>query len=1030
MDNNDDELNEEEISEQQREIAQQEHEQEEQQYALEEEQKEQQAAQNRNQAMNKIGGVVNNATQPVRNAANDRIVQPLKNQAKKGAKQAMKAVAKVMMQAAKAVVSFVIAHIWVILLIILIAALAYGVIKGIFDRLSRAINDIISTDYVSEQSTYDTTNGLNIDYSNGIEITDEQLDQLIDTIESNGLTLRDLFLSDTIDDTQDENSEENRQKAYKYLRQFLRAQLVTEFPDFGITEDATHFNGIIKIKKASQNSDESTTTDMEYVSLKKFKSMINAIKNNSTEDTEEVDSALLEGLTLDQIKEKIKNVYTIDGSGNLYVANWHTTEKTENDETTTETTVEEQAVNYLKTIEKYSMPMQVLLDLCFTTQNPNYVYDFVEEHVLTGEIVLTVQESQSIDAHVSWDDWQITTKTETTTTTQETIYKCKGCGYEVGSSGHNCRSAGGANPGVNAITQDRTNTSTSTSTDKYEKQNYKREVNTDVQCNVAITSVDTWMFSQTVDYTNTQNMEQFPLGQEEKVNENATYPGTFDTYQVSSSGNTTTKNYYTLDYCHHTDKEKIVYNEWQKGNVNTNTSAMESKADSIIEQWKNVYEIPNSNVKQAPLEKIFSGEEWILSMLNQNEKTQKQAEIIQFLIKRAKNSSYDISNLDTSVYDDVDLETIDLEEDITVDVTRSDSKIVLSKENLRKAIQNCYSGDAETNLLGALEAIYNVQTNNKVNGVFIIAIVTQESSAGTNWAAIDKSTYNWASVTASSGYTDSNGVTWARYSSFSEATRKLGSLLQTSSYYFAGGNYTVKTIGAHYCSPPEGWINGVISHMKKMYKSVGVDLDAERRQRNRPTRGGGRQGDGTFDGDYGIDNGGSSSSESNSNSGSASSSIDGENGSTGEGNEDEGYWGTYTKGGKTYKLYYQNCPRKTPVEWGTGHNGLCVCTAYAIMGSASGGGDVTAYINSRTGYASYNSKVQNCPNDETTIMNYINSGHPVMLYRAFDGKYHASGRHALVLLDAKIEGSDKYVFVVNPWYISDGNGGQTGGRLV
>lgn len=808
MDNREDEnLNDEELEDMNLQ-KQQEAQLEQQQSELEEQQKEQIAAKKTQAAISSIGSKI-----------------------KGGAKEAGKQVAKMVKKAILAFVKAIgIKGLIIFIIIIAAAALIYGVISGISDLLSDKANNIMSEDFIRSSSTYDA----DVDFSNGIEITDEQVEQLIKVIENQGISLNSMFLSGDQDDSQDENSEANKKQKIKYLRQFLLAQLCTEYPDFGIQEDETHYNGIIKIRK--NNSDGSDSTDMKYVKLQVFKAMINAINDDR------IDSNLLNGYTLDEIKEEIKNIYTIDGSGNLYFANWHTEEVTENSKTEKKTTVTEQAVNYLKTVEKYSMPIQTSIALCFISQNPEYVYNFIQEHVLAGEIVISVQEHESVDTFNSWFDWQITETTREYTYTE-----------------------------IDPDVWDWYTTGTSQNTTQYNDQNHYKKIVTDVQCVAAVTNVDTWMFKETVEYTNVPNMVEYPLGEETKVYNDATCPVTVPTNTSTISGDATsrtrTDKSYSLDYCNFTQTEKMVYNDWQKGTVNVDTAEIERKADSIIAQWKNKFRIPNSNKSEVPFVKIYDAKDMFLNMLNNNEKTQKQAEIFKFLIERTKNGDYSLDNLDMSIYKNTDLETIDVEEDIIVNVSRSQSNIVLSKEQVKKAIESCYSGQARENLLGALNDFMYIQNNNKVNAIFAVAVVTQESSAGTNWARIDSSTYNWMSCKAESGqqyYTDSTGTKWAKYTSFGNATRDLGRRISTESYYFGGGNYTVRTIGQSYCVPPDGWINGVISIMKRLFKSVGVDLDAERKQHNRPQHNG-TQGD--SDNSNNNNNGNNGSNGNNTNSG-------------------------------------------------------------------------------------------------------------------------------------------------------------------
>ena len=57
-------------------------------------------------------------------------------------------------------------------------------------------------------------------------------------------------------------------------------------------------------------------------------------------------------------------------------------------------------------------------------------------------------------------------------------------------------------------------------------------------------------------------------------------------------------------------------------------------------------------------------------------------------------------------------------------------------------------------------------------------------------------------------------------------------------------------------------------------------------------------------------------------------------------------------------------------------------------------------------------------------MNYLKNGNPIVLYRRFGKSYYGEPDHALVVLDYDQNGR---FFIVNPYYISDGNKGQKAG---
>lgn len=988
----------------------------------------------------------------VANAAGD----VAKDGVKKAASAAGKAAKKAIMGLIKAIG---IKALVIFLVIIIVAACVWGVISSIFDALSNVVEGL--------GNSYVATSG-NSNFEDGINITDEQIQQLVDEIEKNGISAEDLYLCGDIDYSKEADDPANIEQRNKYLRKFLLAQLCTYYPDFGIQEDETHYNGIIKIKRASNTSNLEDATDMEYVRKDIFDAMITAINNNSidavtsisftsqrtdttinslregsgipaiifypegaenvplvlmchgftgkkegdndhfitlgnllaqngiaaitidfsgcgasadpstsytlqnmqadmdaaiaymqtnfsidgnmvgvvghsmggrlasenlnkfqaaalwapangdglsgleflgdynslyqtaqsngtvdsgwdsngrdfilskeffdemsnshpqqkisnysnpllvaygTQDaviSSEVQNAVeaampsqgtflkynedhnftlgngenelinetanlfceaflgrgvneggnstenpLAGYTIEELRERIRNVYSIDNNGNLYFAVWNIVESSDGTNTTTTYTVEAKTINYSKTVEKYGLPIEVSLALCMMTQNPEYVSDFIDEHVLSGEIVITILDTQLVDTHENWYDWIVR---EVTTT-------------------------------INQVTGDSSNSTNNVATSKYA---YNKTITTNVTSTVEITHVDTWMASSDISYTNTQDMIEYPLGEETVVknvdcpvdiqtSDSYTRVETTDsgpiTYSVSISRSVTSST--------HTDIENIVYNEWERGTVTVDTDAMQQKADSIIAQWQQKYTIPNStNRKDAPITKLMTSKEMFLELLN-HENTQKQLQTFKFLIERAQDPNYTIANLDTSIYKDIELIVVDATNDIIVDITRSNSEIVLDIEEIQEAIEQCFSGEQEENLLNTLQTIYDVQSENKVNAVFTIAVAVQESSAGTNWDLIDSSTYNWMSMQAEKGYVDRNGTTWASYSSFAAATRAFGTLISTSNNYFGGGNYSVTSIAQKYCVPPEGWANGVISTMTRMYTALGIDI--------------------------------------------------------------------------------------------------------------------------------------------------------------------------------------------------------------
>ena len=997
-----------------------------------------------------------------------------------------------------------IAIIGICIVIVILAIIFWDVISGSFDEISN-VSDSLSDGYTATSIQSEQNMG------RGINITDDLVEAFANSIEDMGLSLESLYLCGDIDYEKDEDDPENIRQRNKYLRQFLLASLVTQYPDYGITEDETHYNGIIKVRRASNTDTLEQARDLEYVTKDVLEAMVNAVNSGIISETlnttypttsvevsidstrrgedipaivflpegannvpmvlmchgftgkkegdndhfltlgnmlaqngiaaitidfaacgdsgdtsenytlsnmqDDMDAAIefmkdtysidetkigivghsmggrvateyldnvqaavlwapangdglsgleflndynglyetakaegsvdsgwdcngedfilsrqffwemeeshpleelssytnpllvafgdndnviteardavqaampaqglfktynqdhnftmenddehqllvdtanlftqtflgreisdggeeienpLAGQTIEEVRNRLQDVFSVDNNGNLYFASMSSVSNTTLDEngnevTTTTYTANLMSTNYKKAVEKFALPVEVSVALCLITQNPEYVYQFIEEHVLNGEIELTILDTESVDTHESWYDYTIR---ETTTVTS---------------------SDGDSSSSYKDLT-----------TNRY---NYQKTITTNVSSIAAMTDVDTWMAKSSVNYTNTPNQVEHPLG-EETVVKNVECPVDFVATETSTSSETETNNStneevtitYTTTITREcisstfTESEEREFNAWEKETVSVDKDAISAKADSIIRQWSEKFRIPNSNIKDEPVDNIIEGKGMILELLNR-ENTQQQVETFKFLIERAKDENYSIDNLDLSIYNDMELTVVGAENDIIVDTTRSSAELVLSKDELESAILNCYSGEMANNLINTLGAIYEVQTTYHVNAVFTIAVAVQESSAGTNWDLIDPSTHNWMSLTGS-GYVDRNGTSWKSYIGFESATRDFGDLIANRGPYFSEGNYSVATIGQKYCVPPEGWISGITSIMKRLYSAVGIDLEAVQNgtdESDRPSHGspspGGALGQVELDGSYNV----------------------------------------------------------------------------------------------------------------------------------------------------------------------------------
>lgn len=164
--------------------------------------------------------------------------------------------------------------------------------------------------------------------------------------------------------------------------------------------------------------------------------------------------------------------------------------------------------------------------------------------------------------------------------------------------------------------------------------------------------------------------------------------------------------------------------------------------------------------------------------------------------------------------------------DYCVNMADSNALPACTEEQLTQIINSSkMSQEAKNNMLPLVSDIIKYQNEYKVNAVFYISVVRKESGWGTDWAAIDSSTYNWASVKGAinGGYIDGSGTSWNKYLSFADATEKWFTLISNAEGgYFGSGLYTVQQISTIYCGTPEEWAEAVSSFIEEFYGYIDV----------------------------------------------------------------------------------------------------------------------------------------------------------------------------------------------------------------
>lgn len=304
----------------------------------------------------------------------------------------------------------------------------------------------------------------------------------------------------------------------------------------------------------------------------------------------------------------------------------------------------------------------------------------------------------------------------------------------------------------------------------------------------------------------------------------------------------------------------------------------------------------------------------------------------------------------------------------------------LTKEQVKYAIEKCYSGQMKENFMSMLDSYIFIQDNYKVNAAFPIAVSIAESSGGTNWDYIDSSTNNIYSIQGKigGGYQDRNGTWWNVYTSMSDATEKFGELI--SNNYFTQGKITVSTVGTIYCNPPTAWVNMITPELDKIYSTIAETIPQN-----------------------------------------------GDDGTTAE--NGDGYDQTFkSSSGKTYKLYIQNRYSNVPYGNGTVSSDGCGPTSAAIVLSGFGKNDTPATV--ARSYAANGSWAGECkfftdrglkahPEgvDWNKALKHLKEGNPMVASITsgitINGSYYNA--HFITFLDYK----DNKIFIGDPY--NDGN---------
>ena len=245
--------------------------------------------------------------------------------------------------------------------IVLIACIFFAFIFGIANIIKDKLNDL-KNKIVSWTSS--------LWYKDGIHIKNADVVDFIKTLETEGISISDLGMaadnvtvnndetaSEEDEDTDDKVTDEEK-KSIKYIKKFMEASIASE------TIDTNHnghgIAGCIKLKRDNARTGI-VTDDIKYVDMDKIQDYENA---------------------------DYEKYYSLDDSGNLVII-----VQNQNDGMVTYST---KTINYKSAVSQYTMPIMFFVDICMTTQNPEYVKALAQEVIDNTKIEITLEESSTI----------------------------------------------------------------------------------------------------------------------------------------------------------------------------------------------------------------------------------------------------------------------------------------------------------------------------------------------------------------------------------------------------------------------------------------------------------------------------------------------------------------------------------------------------------------------------------------------------------------------------------------------------------
>ena len=643
---------------------------------------------------------------------------------------------------------------------IIIILLLGAMLLGVFDAVGSAVGDLVSG--VVDFFTVDDSDG-------SINIKDDDIDEIINSISEMGVNPADLELLGDVEDGVSIDSPEYQEDLRTYIRKFYEAQLVTETLNYYHLESTdTKTYGAIYTYRATSESAEENRQKLTYVPYEEM------LEYDESDNIEALNHFSIDETTGQLVVAGMEQVIIETGSSEESL-------RVQNDITTVNLVY----IDYKSAVAPYTTRLEFLLYLTQISKNPDFV-SAVTDLIKDSRIELTIMDSVSENVQTFTYDYTQNTRTE------QNVGDGLASTYYTDSSSEETE-----------ITKTTTITTTNSA---------------------YITYVKTWFCEQEIKYKKVTDsaIVDNPITTNLPDQSEPSGEGSWKSNQTETLENETTNATYRENY---REAVKLIVGERGDRDRYANGQIPEPTFVGLMETE---FHIPNGSRTAEAGTNLVSGSEMLFFLLQQDPKLENMEMIMRYALNKYTNTDDYGNNFDT-LLDSLEVNMLQVGTDYIVDTTRSSNSIVITEENtLRKAIGSLYDGDAKVNLVNEIPTFLEMQEQYKVNAVFAIAVTIVESSGGTNWAAIAPYTHNWMSVTGSyNGQTyrnpnSSNPRTWRVYHGFSEATLDFGDLIANSSYYFQAGKYTVDMIAPTYCNAY--WGSKVSAEMTKIFNTAGIEI--------------------------------------------------------------------------------------------------------------------------------------------------------------------------------------------------------------